>query len=46
MTTKLLLSEVKLLLDNNMLSNKMFRLQTEQVPLNRIVQDAVDIMQH
>ena len=28
-TTKLLLSEVKLLLDNSMLSNKMFMLQME-----------------
>lgn len=45
-TAKLLLSEVKLLLDNNMISNKAFRLQYEQTPINKIILDVVEIMRH
>ena len=45
-TAKLLLSEVKLLLDKNMIQNEIFTLQYEHVPINRIISDAVQIMTH
>ena len=45
-TAKLLLSEVKLLLDQNMIQNEIFTLQFEHVPFNRIISDAVQIMSH
>jgi signal transduction histidine kinase len=43
-TAKLILSQVKMLLDRNMLKNDLFTLSNEDVPINRIVEDAVQIM--
>ena len=43
-TVKLILSQVKMLLDKNMLKNGLFALSNEDVPINRIVDDAVQIM--
>ena len=43
-TAKLILSQVKMLLDRNMLANDLFTLSNEDVPINRIVEDAVQIM--
>lgn len=43
-TSKLLLQQVKLLLDQSMIENEMFVPQYEEMPLNRIVQDAVQIL--
>ena len=43
-TAKLILSQVKMLLDSNMLKNDLFTLSNEEVPINRIVEDAVQIM--
>lgn len=45
-TARLILSQVKILLDRNMIANNMFTLQNEDVPINRIVADAVSIMHH
>lgn len=45
-TAKLLLSQVKSLLDKNMIKNEIFTLQYQHVPVNRIVSDAVSIMSH
>ena len=44
MTAKLILSHVKMLLDRNMLKKDLFTLSNEDVPINRIVEDAVQIM--
>lgn len=46
MTAKLILSQIKMLLDRNMLQNKMFQPSYESAPINRIVSDAVHIMRH
>ena len=45
-TAKLILSHTKMLLDRNMLANDLFTLSNEDVPINRIVADAVQIMHH
>ena len=43
-TAKLILSQTKMLLDRDMIVNDMFTLANEVVPINRIVADAVYIM--
>ena len=44
-TAKLLLSQVKLLLDKNMLEHDMFQPNFEVSPVNKTVKDAIDILQ-
>ena len=43
-TAKLILCQMKMLLDNNMMKREMFALQIEKIPINRTVSDAVHIM--
>jgi hypothetical protein len=43
-TAKLLLSQVKLLLDKNMLEHNMFQPNFEVSPVNKTIKDAVEIL--
>lgn len=45
-TSKLLLSQVTMLLDRNLFDTDMFSLSPEPVPINRIVADTVQIISH
>jgi hypothetical protein len=44
-TSKLLISQTKMLLDKNMIEKGLFTPTFEELPINRIVTDAVKIMQ-
>ena len=43
-TSKLLLSQVKLILDKNMLDNDLFAPNFEYYPLNKTISDVIDIL--
>lgn len=45
-TSKLLLSQVKLLLDKNMIENDLFMPNLEIAPFNRTVSDAINILRN